>query len=345
MSDATIDKRLLAQDDAQTFLELIAKYHVVLVEKTNILFKRRVDGGGDIHFLPLAEQNARFGESITIPQDKGRYIWACVDIRLSLLGTLYRTLYKSPPIQIQLFAAGKGRSGWPKINKFVPVSGGSCFLVTPFIDSNWEFVLKNASDTDRTAAARLTGLFDTVEPETMQFVIDQRDGDAFFKNKLAVRFFAVIGIPNQTVSSNEVAQTLLTFDRLPMRVEAFGFGPGEGYGKPVTIAHAPARVDFDKPAGLGKLTAEYGLLPAAFENGGASDGITVYVTFTPAAGGEARTLFERTLDPVKVAGDRGIQKLAVEVPRDEAGTVAIVIGMRANNGYDHSFLANLAFAP
>jgi hypothetical protein len=346
MSDGALDNRLLAQDDAQTFLELITKYQVVLIENGNILFKRRVNQGGDIHFWPLSHHNARFGEPIPIPQDKGRYVWACVDIRSSQAGMLYRMLYKSPDIFIRLFAGDKERSGWPKVNKFIPVSGGSCFLVTPLIASNWEFVLKNASDLDSKAApGQSAGLLDPIEPATMQFVINHRHGDIFFKKELTVKFFGITGIPNQSIPSDRVAQRLFTFDRFPIRVEAADFRPLAAYGRPAVLVHAPARIDFNKPTGVGRVTADFGMLPSSFENGAGGDGIALSVTFTSAAGGEARTLFERTLDPVKLEGDRGIQKLAVELPRDEAGTVAIIIGARANNAWDHSFLANVAFTP
>jgi hypothetical protein len=346
MTDGEIDGRFLAQDDALAFLELLANYRVALIEKNTILFKRRADHVNDIGFVPLSEMSARFGETLPIPQDKGRYVWACVDIRSTLLGSLYSKLYKSPQINIRLLRSDNQGSGWPKVYKFISVKGGSCFLVAPLISTNWEFVLKSLSDSERiNVPGQSAGLLDMVEPDGMQFFVNHRQGDIFFQDNIQLRFFEITGIPEQSIPPGAVTQRLFTFDRLPIRVDAAAFTPLLAYGKPVSLVHAPARVDFAKPAGLGKLAADFGMLPSAFESGSASDGVTISVTFTSSASGETSALFERTLDPVKVEADRGVQKLALELPRDEAGTVSIVIGMRTHMGWDHSFLANVAFMP
>jgi hypothetical protein len=346
MTEGSVDGRLLAQDDAPAFLELLAKYRPVLMENGTVLFERRADHAGNIEFVPLSETSGRFEETFPIPLGRGRHVWACVDIRTSLLGSLYKMLYKLPQINIRLSRSDSRGSGWPKVSKFIPIKGGSCFLAAPLINTNWDFVLRSVGDLGRTAVpGQSAGLLEMVDPDGMQFVVDSRLGNVFFDDGLKVRFFSVSGIPDEPIPSEAVAQRLFTFDRLPSRVEAGAFGPMSAYGKPATLVHAPAKVDFDKPAGLGKLTADFGMLPSSFGSGSGSDGVIVSVTFTPYAGGETSTLFERILDPVKEVGDRGIQKLAVDLPRDEAGTLSIVIGMRAHAGWDHSFLANLTLTP
>jgi hypothetical protein len=116
-------------------------------------------------------------------------------------------------------------------------------------------------------------------------------------------------------------------------------------GRPVYLIHAPGEVVLDIPSGARELTCEIGLLPAAYTNGGNSDGVG-YTFQALFPGGEQSTLFTRYVDPVHQAGDRGSFRVVVPLPALPAGTqlrIATDVGPRGDRSWDQAFVADARF--
>jgi len=92
-------------------------------------------------------------------------------------------------------------------------------------------------------------------------------------------------------------------------------------GVPVIVVRPPGELRFDPVPDRRAVRGRFGMLPASWAvEGNAS------VTFTVeriAYAGERRVLFERTLDPVRNAGDRGLQIFHVALPDDAIGQIVL----------------------
>ena len=78
------------------------------------------------------------------------------------------------------------------------------------------------------------------------------------------------------------------------------------------VAHAPANLVYVWREGMARLTAEYGLISAAYTKN-ETEGV-VFVVEARAADGTTRELFRRHLAPMTRPEDRGAQKLSIELP-------------------------------
>lgn len=92
----------------------------------------------------------------------------------------------------------------------------------------------------------------------------------------------------------------------------YGFLNSMEDGRDCVVAHAPASLVYEWREGLVRLTAEYGLISAAYTKN-ETEGV-VFVVEAREADGTTRELFRRHLAPMTHPGDRGAQTLSVEVP-------------------------------
>ncbi|MBI2813979.1 MAG: glycosyltransferase family 39 protein [Opitutae bacterium] len=92
----------------------------------------------------------------------------------------------------------------------------------------------------------------------------------------------------------------------------FGFLNSSEDGRDCVVAHAPASLVYEWREGMNRLTAEYGLISAAYTKN-ETEGV-VFVVEARASDGTARELFRRHLAPMTRPEDRGAQKLSVAIP-------------------------------
>ncbi len=88
--------------------------------------------------------------------------------------------------------------------------------------------------------------------------------------------------------------------------------------RPVTLLHVPAGITFARATGDRRVQLEFGFMPGAYTGDGRTPGADFVVELV-GAGGTAREIFRRTLDPVAQPADRGPQSAVVELPAGEAG--------------------------
>lgn len=88
----------------------------------------------------------------------------------------------------------------------------------------------------------------------------------------------------------------------------FGYVLGEIHGQPALGAHADSYLWLHPPAGARKIHWEFGIYDDAWQRkGDKTNGIEMLVT-AEKSDGSRRQIFRRLLDPVGVAGDRGLQR-------------------------------------
>ncbi|MDI1250143.1 MAG: glycosyltransferase family 39 protein [Lacunisphaera sp.] len=111
-------------------------------------------------------------------------------------------------------------------------------------------------------------------------------------------------------------------DKIPARADSaglHGFLNTEDEGRVCLVAHAPATLAYDWQEGLVRLTAEYGLMSAAYTQN-ETEGV-VFVIEAEDAGGARHELFRRHLAPLTQPADRGPQPLTVEIPALPGGRI------------------------
>ncbi len=132
-------------------------------------------------------------------------------------------------------------------------------------------------------------------------------------------------------------------------VPANGLLPSESVasvgGRPVFLIHAPSELVLNLPARARRMTAEIGLLPGAYENGGHSDGVE-YTISVVAPGGARTAVWSRYVDPFNRPEDRGPLTISVNLPALPPGSQLVVatgVGPRGDRSWDQSWIANVRF--
>ncbi len=121
----------------------------------------------------------------------------------------------------------------------------------------------------------------------------------------------------------------------------FGISLGtDGRQRQVINAHPDSEIVFTPPPGAMRIFAEVGLADAAYQPGGPAitDGVTVEI-LENRPDGLRRLLYQRTLDPAKVAADRGVQAITLDPAGPFGGTLVFKItpGPRDNPVNDWAY--------
>src|ERR1700742_4374050 len=95
-------------------------------------------------------------------------------------------------------------------------------------------------------------------------------------------------------------------------------GPASAGGHKAVLIHALSEMVFNIGAGATSFHAKYGIADAAYQGANHTAGAHVRVEWQ-AADGSLRTLFERKLDPLNQAADRGLQDLNLDLHGFGAG--------------------------
>lgn len=99
----------------------------------------------------------------------------------------------------------------------------------------------------------------------------------------------------------------------PVRARSqFGVGMSSQDDRPILLANAPSEIWLEPPPGANRITAEFGLVPSAYDGGNpVTDGVGVTI-YEIRPEGLRRTLYTRQLDPAHNLSDRGLQR--IELP-------------------------------
>ncbi|MDI1320227.1 MAG: hypothetical protein PSW75_08555 [bacterium] len=130
--------------------------------------------------------------------------------------------------------------------------------------------------------------------------------------------------------------------RQPVKVEsAANLRQAEFNGRFITVALAPALFEFTATPDLFELSGGFGLLDTSW-TGSDKTGPVAFVVSLRAPDGKETKLLERTLDPAKVAADRGVQSFNFTVPQPATGTLRFVAKPRTGRGKAEAFWSQLS---
>ncbi len=128
----------------------------------------------------------------------------------------------------------------------------------------------------------------------------------------------------------------------PIRARSrFGISVGTDERQQQVInAHPDSEIVFAPPPGANRIYAEFGIVDAAYRPGSPTitDGVTIEI-IENRPDGLNRLIYRRTLDPAKVAGDRGVQSIALDPAGPFTGTLLFRItpGPHGNGANDWAY--------
>lgn len=158
--------------------------------------------------------------------------------------------------------------------------------------------------------------------------------DAALANAASPRLeFSASDIPDRSL--------LAHMSPTPTRVVVpFGLSQEIVEGRPVFNAPASSEIEISLPPHARRITARYGIHPAAYPN---SDGVQFEVLYRPRSGTAPALLFRRFLQPWLMATDQGPQQLDITVAVPLDGTVIFQTGPGPNlqPNYDWSYWGDI----
>jgi hypothetical protein len=145
-----IDHRHPCLEDGLALVEILSRYEPVLFEKRHVLLQRRP--GADAisrQWKTVCQQRVASGEEIKIPCAPETLQAVTIEVRPSPWGKLRGTLYKPPPVWLQL----RTTTGEVLTFRLIPAMASSRFLLNPVVRNNQEVLQLLAGGPTRKVAA------------------------------------------------------------------------------------------------------------------------------------------------------------------------------------------------
>ncbi len=174
-----IDGRLPALEDGTSWLEMLGDYNFVGLSGDLAILKRRNEPTRPISVtdLPVISGPFTLGKPVALPGNVPA-VWARIDIRPTLLGSLLAVLFKPPQIKIIYFFP----DGSQKSFRYIAGMGATGFVAAPLVQSTADFVALGRPDFSNYCARR----------QPTSFLIDAgRTGRWLWKSPFSVRLFAM----------------------------------------------------------------------------------------------------------------------------------------------------------
>lgn len=313
----TIDDRFIAADDGLALLEIIRRYHPVLLEHEHLLLAANsTPPAGEarvIHRVSL-----RFGENINVPVVAGdELLLMRAVINPNWRGRLQAALYKLPPVWLELADPAGRPLGQRRI---IPAMTTSPFLLSPLLETPADFV-----DLYAPGAGRPVGRVSVTTPNSFPFapIIDV-EFLAMPRPPLAPADLAAIRGRLQFPYANVVPESITPAFRPHLTVR---------------YLHAPAEAVWPLSGREHEVAFTYGIDPEAYEKG-TTNGVDFIVEIRAPSGG-VREIFRQSLRPREFVQDRGAHAARVVLPVYAAGSRLVLRtgpGEFGNNAWDWAYV-------
>jgi hypothetical protein len=324
-----IDFRLPGGDDSLATRYLYHHYRYVMQEQDFLVWERKnPDPALDRREL-LSEQTVKFGQVIRVPNLGQNPVWAEIDARPNLLGKARSFLYKPPIVQIAMTDGG----GFKTTYRLITQMARAGFIANPHFTNAYnvvQFELGNPWPSLDTFSVELP-------PEDRKF----------FESGIKVRFYKLPPFPRYERPKEDVtplAVLFRNFNRVPVSASAHvPIAVVEEDKKEILFAHPPSEITFQVNFPAKRLSGRFGLMRAAYTAPNKTDGAEFIVEWvTP--DGRHTTLLSRTLQPLTVGADQGMQSFVVDLPSG-GGLLNLKINPGAHNdiAFDWAYWTDVNF--
>ncbi len=327
---ATIDYRLLAQDDALALRAILDIYEPVLAEKGFLLFrqKARPDPGRELKMISSAAllPDNPVSLPVTAPD---KVLYATAQLDLNWLGKLRSVFYKPPMLSLTMKCNGE-HAEWNY--RIIPTLMRMPVMVSWMLRDNADLVRilygrspREVRSLDLKVEPRMARFYKTDKFQVTFYEADRpREANMKIGRDLLLHFYPGFNIAPYLIDS-------------PFPVDIHEIGDDQ-----VLLVHAPGEIRFHLNGTEKTLSGDFGLLPSAYSDGGQTDGVKFKVSFMK-KGPVSKVLFERMLMPVQFKKDQGRQAFKISLPKGQgAGTLSIAtMGRNPGAPWGQSWLANI----
>jgi hypothetical protein len=173
-----LDDRFPSLDDGLSWPELLTLYDIkgASDDRGSFLLLSRSATPREFRLTPLQNTSARFGEPVTLPSATNGPVWAEIEIKQSLAGTVVSALYKPPELMLTVSLKDHKQRRF----RLVPGMAGGGFLLSPLIADNRSFA----------ALASRQGELAGLEVVSMTISADTGSGATHcYQSPMPVRFY------------------------------------------------------------------------------------------------------------------------------------------------------------
>lgn len=334
---SAIDNRLPSSDDGLSWPELLTRYDITDITGKFLVLKRR-SNPGTYTFTSLLQGKAKMGDWVELPdKSNSDAIWMQLDARPGLLGKLMTTLFKLPPLYLEVELAD-GKSEKYRVLADIMHSGQ---LLSPLVKDKedfialaspiWQELLQNSAVKRMRLVAEDWGLL--AYPQSYSINLSRFE---FSRQDFSQ-------VPGWSDYSNAMSNLTLLKSGEVFHADNRGLEKKVGPdGKPVLLAHADTRIVISLPEGSQKLSIGYGILDGAWqeakEKGGSADGVEFRVIAIYPDDKE-EILFSKWLDPHANANDRGEKTAEIDLTRVSTQRIALdtLQGPKQDSSWDWSY--------
>jgi hypothetical protein len=318
-----IDRHLATADDSEVLRLLVQRYSFVHSEGGFQLWRRK-PGAFDpasVKARLLKAAAVPLGENWPASEFSHEPLWVTVDTQLSLLGRLRAFFYKPPQLMLKITDSDGVVFSYP----LPPGQGRTGFIINPLVDDVVSYMRFAGGKPDRL----LRALSIDVEPQDRAFLRPNAN-------------FALYAIPPSTEGRDyfREAEKLLfhMFKTVPDTYTAYApLSENTIDAQQVMILHAPSEMVFDAPEGSKEISGSFGFLPGAYSNGGNTDGAVFSVVWT--SGDTEKLLYEKALEPVTRAEDRGLHAFRISLPDAPRGRIRLRTQPGPHNNFSWDWTA------
>lgn len=322
---ATIDDRVITQDDSTSLRALLALYQPVDFENGMVLFAR--NGRNDVPTPRLvSRQRLVPGETITPPELGPDELLAMeADLPLNLLGRARALLYRPPMAFMDL--AGKDIAQ-PEQRRVIPGMFARPVLLDPVIENTFDLVSLYTSEPGK----QLKGIKISTEIPAL-----------FDTSAMEVRFYAIPRPATVTTANPILKRFAFTASAwVPSEKDAPGSHLRRVGGMDVRVLDAPASIRYPLEGNEHTVRLIYGIDPDAYIKG-KTDGVEFLVDLErPEQAPQA--LFSNLLKPATRPEDRPFQAAEIVLPPHPPGSTLVFrtdIGPDNDGAWDWGFFAGV----
>jgi hypothetical protein len=324
----TIDDRFLAQDDSRSLVALIEGYEPVDVEQDMLLLRAR-PGVAPTAPRPLGERAFVFGENVPVPAaPPGEIVLASFELPLNPAGWARSFFYKPPVLHLQLDGDGLHQ---PANRRIIASMVRLPVVLSPALEETPDLLALYSENPGKTVRG---------------FRIDAVSPGFYAGNRLRVRFSAVPRPPALSATGLEKLAGRLRYpaaDTLPLLVEP-ATKPLRSFGAFLQLLHSPGRIVFPLQGDEREVYFDYGLEPAAYEEG-RTNGVEFGIDLCQ-PGRAPQIVFRRLLRPCTVPEDRGTHtERVVLLPFVPGSTLTLLTGPGPDNdgAWDWAYYSKIRF--
>jgi hypothetical protein len=231
-------------------------------------------------------------------------------------------VYKLPLVKLEVEDLAGQRMSY----RLPPAQAAAGFILNPIISNESDYLCFTAGVAKKQVRA-------------LTLVVPKED-ESFFRSEATIKLFELPPAPEMGGTCEDSRVHFWMFNTYP---EHYKTPHPPKYvrigGKDAVQMHAPSEMVFTVPSGAKTVTGLFGYVPRAYQVSNYTDGAVFRILWSN--GSENVDLFQRRLDPLHLAADRGMQEFSVDLTRFSGGELIFKVDPGVNTSWDWTSWAEI----